>query len=81
VNYDILRAEYISAFIIRLYFRDGRQGDMDFCGELDGEIFEPLKDVNYFKSFKLSGNTIYWENGADFAPEYLYDKVNAFVLK
>jgi len=32
-------------------------------------IFAPLKDVNYFKDFKLNANTIEWKNGADIAPE------------
>ena len=32
-------------------------------------IFAPLRDINYFKNFKLNANTIEWENGADIAPE------------
>jgi hypothetical protein len=35
----------------------------------DNGIFSLLKNVNYFKNFKLSTNTIEWENGADIAPE------------
>ena len=40
--------------------------------ELNGKIFQPLKDNNYFKTFSIKFNTIEWDNGADFAPEYLY---------
>ena len=39
---------------------------------MDGEIFQPLKEINYFKTFLIKFNTIEWDNGADFAPEYLY---------
>jgi hypothetical protein len=38
-----------------------------------GEIFIPLKNIDYFKKFKLNPFTIEWENGADFAPEFLYN--------
>lgn len=36
------------------------------------KIFEPLKEINYFKNFELKLNTIVWENEADFAPEFLF---------
>ena len=36
-------------------------------------IFQPLKDVSYFKTFTLRLNTIVWENEADFAPEFLLE--------
>lgn len=39
----------------------------------DGVVFEPLKDLNFFKRFSVKYNTVEWENGADFAPEYLLD--------
>jgi hypothetical protein len=38
-------------------------------------MFQPLVDTNYFKSFRIEGHTLSWENGADFAPEYLHSLV------
>ena len=49
---------------------------MDLSNYLSGEIFEPLKSIAYFKNFKVERSTIAWENGADFAPEFLYNLVN-----
>lgn len=50
----------------------GRKRSLIFKDLLWGEVFEPLKDVEKFKNFRLNPFTIEWENGADFAPENLY---------
>jgi hypothetical protein len=33
--------------------------------------------VQYFMNFRIEGHTLSWENGADFAPEYLHGLVQA----
>ena len=55
------------------------EGDIDLEKELWGEVFEPLKDLTVFKTFQINAelNTIVWPNGADFAPEYLYEQASA----
>jgi hypothetical protein len=60
-------------FKIFIQFNDGIEGIIDLENYLEGEIFEPLKNLNYFGSFFIDSWTIGWENGADFAPEFLYD--------
>lgn len=73
----ITAAEYVSGFILRLHFEDGTEGTVNLAEELDGPIFEPLHDPAYFRRFKVHPDlhTITWENGADFAPEFLYSQV------
>jgi len=48
---------------------------VDFKDELTGGIFEALRDPAYFRSFSFQAQfgTIEWDNGADFAPEFLYE--------
>ncbi len=70
---NVIQAKYIEDFKILLEFNNGVSGIIDLQPYLEGEIFQPLKDINFFKNFKLDSWTIYWENGADFAPEFLYD--------
>ena len=67
-------AEYVGSYRLRLTFSDGKVGDIDLAPELWGEVFEPLKDLELFKSFKVDKElgTVVWPNGADFAPEFLY---------
>ena len=69
----ITDARYIAGHIIRLRFNDGTEGEVDLFNELYGEVFEPLKEVGYFRKFQLHPElrTIVWPNGADFAPEFL----------
>ncbi len=73
--YYVISAQYKYDFKILIRFKDGLEGELDFSQEFDGLIFEPLKDIEFFKSFDLDGNTLHWQNGADFAPEYLYQLV------
>jgi hypothetical protein len=42
---------------------------------LDGPVFAPLKDPSYFKQFAVNQDidTVVWPNGADFAPDFLYE--------
>jgi hypothetical protein len=69
----VVRAEYSGAFRIKLTFSDSSEATIDFQQWLDGPIFEPLKDPIYFQRFFIDGGTVVWPNGADIAPETLYD--------
>jgi len=64
-------ARHIQGHRVWLSFNDGTTGEVDLKDSLDGPIFQPLRDEEYFKSFSLVGHTLAWPNGADFAPEYL----------
>ncbi len=72
----VVRAEYVGERRLHLWFNDGSDGQIDLAPVLDGLIFERLKDLAFFKQFRLEGHTIAWENGADFAPEYLHGLVH-----
>lgn len=69
----VLEATYLAGHRIHVRFNNGMSFEIDLSGSLDGPIFEPLKDSDYFRQFSIEGNTLAWPNGADFAPEYLYD--------
>ncbi len=65
-------AKYVGGYKIDITFNDGVKKVVDLSHRLYGEVFEPLKNIEKFKRFRLSYYTIEWENGADLAPEYLY---------
>jgi hypothetical protein len=66
---------HLAGYKLRLTFDDGVTKDVDLQDELYGEIFEPLKDIELFKQVAVNSdtNTIECPNGADFAPEFLYE--------
>jgi Protein of unknown function (DUF2442) len=73
----VVRAEHRGGFCIHLTFNDGSEATLDFHQWLDGPVFEPLKDAAYFRRFFIDGGTLVWPNGADIAPETLYDAARA----
>jgi len=60
---------------LRIQFSDGIVKDVDLSSELYGEVFEPLRDPGFFRQVTVNQETrtIEWPNGADFAPEFLYE--------
>jgi hypothetical protein len=70
----VVSAKYLNDYKVLVRFNDSSEGIADFSQSLEGKIFEPLKDLNYFSQFSLDSDlgTLVWPNGADFAPEYLY---------
>jgi hypothetical protein len=76
MNDDLLwitSAEYIDGYRISVTFSNNTRKIVDLKDRLYGEIFLPLNDIEVFKRFFVSDWTVEWENGADFAPEYLYE--------
>ena len=76
---SVTRAEYRGGYSIQVTFNDGKSGAIDFSRWLEGPIFEPLKDPDYFQKFFVDGGTVSWPNGADIAPETLYEEVRSSV--
>ena len=72
----VIEARYVRDFIVLVRFQDGVQGEVDLEPQLYGEVFEPLRDSQYFRQFRVDSDlhTLVWPNGADFAPEFLYER-------
>jgi hypothetical protein len=80
LDFDLIRVtdvRYVRDHVLWLQFSDGLEGEMDFAGELAGEVFTPLNDPGLFAQVRLDSGTISWPTGADWAPEDLHDRVLA----
>lgn len=72
----VKKAKYVGEYKIALTFEDKAKKIVDFKKILrgfEGEVFRPLKDIEYFKQFKVSLDTVTWPNEADVSPDYLYE--------
>lgn len=72
----LIEARHLGEHRIALRWADGSEGEIDLADDLWGPVFEPLHDVAVFATFRLDPElgTITWPNGADLAPEFLYER-------
>ncbi len=73
---DVAAVEVVGDYRLRLTFEDGTVGDVDFRAREWRGVFEPLGDPPYFARVAVDseGGTIAWPDGADMAPEPLYEE-------
>jgi len=67
--------QYVSEYKVKLLFNDGTEGIVDFHPILTNDTRDPVRellDLRLFKTCTCDLDTIVWENGVDFAPEYLH---------
>jgi hypothetical protein len=67
-------------YTVYVEFNNGQGGIINLRTELEKdhrEIIRELLDLEKFNTVKLRSHTLCWDNGVDFAPEYLYDQVVA----
>jgi hypothetical protein len=69
---NVTDVEYLGDYTLQCTFNDGSIKRIDLTPLLDYPAFVELKDKKNFVQFGLDG-TIFWYNGADIAPEYLYE--------
>jgi hypothetical protein len=72
---DVVHIVYRAGYSYLVVFDDGTSGVVDFSEFLDGgPVFDPMRDPAFLKQARIEGGTIAWPNGADVAPETLYEK-------
>jgi tRNA U34 5-methylaminomethyl-2-thiouridine-forming methyltransferase MnmC len=63
---------------LEMAFSDGTRGVLSVKDRLFGPVFEPLKDPKVFSQVRVDEfGAICWPNGADLAPDALYEKLKA----
>jgi len=66
----------LDGYRLAVRFDDGTEGEIALRDRLFGPVFEPLRDSQEFaKVFVDEYGAIAWPNGADLAPDALYDQL------
>lgn len=65
----------LPGYRLAIRFNNGMAGEVDLSEELDGEIFSALLDPLLFATAQQHPimRTVAWDNGADMAPEFLFE--------
>ena len=73
VRYDIrvLEVKYLTGYKFWVKLSDNTERIYNMEQDLDGEVYQPLKDINLFKKLRIKHGVVCWPNGADIAPEHL----------
>ncbi len=69
----VIDVDYIEGYKLKLKFNNDISKIADLEPYLYGEVFGELRDKKLFVQFGLTPITLEWVNGADLAPEFLFD--------
>lgn len=60
-------------YTLLLTFADGQHRIYDAAPLLQKPIYAELKNLSFFLSAKVDGDTVIWNEDIDIAPEHLYE--------
>jgi hypothetical protein len=63
------------AYGLRVKVDEGEVRELDLAGQLDGPVFEPLRDRSEFAKVEIDeeSGTVRWPTGADLDPIVIYE--------
>ena len=71
----ITQVKVLDNYRLEVLFNDGVKGVVSLADRLFGPVFEPLKDPAFFAKVQIDEfGTVTWPNGADLAPDALYER-------
>jgi Protein of unknown function (DUF2442) len=74
--HDIVDVQVTGAYSLRVTFDDGAVRDVNLEGQLEGPVFEPLRDPELFAQVTIDreSGTVTWPLGADLDPITIYEE-------
>jgi len=74
--YEVTSAKWVKDYLLEITFSNSRKARLNLKKFLGQGVFKELLEIKKFKQFKVDTElgTIVWSNGADIAPEVLYEE-------
>ncbi|MDR2910940.1 MAG: DUF2442 domain-containing protein [Bacteroidales bacterium] len=69
----VIDVDYLKDYNLAVTFNNGEKKTVNLKPYLTGRLLGELADKNKFIQYGLTPVTIEWANGADLAPEFLYE--------
>ena len=72
----VVRVAPLPEHQLHVEFDDGVAGTIDLSSELDGEVFQLLRDEAVFRQVTVDEyGAVCWPNGPDLAPDAMYSEL------
>lgn len=77
-----MTVEPLAGTRLRVHFVDGTSGEVHLQAflasqKIGGTVFEALRDGELFQQARVDLGAVVWPNGADLAPDSMYDAIRA----
>ncbi|MGN6318708.1 DUF2442 domain-containing protein [Trinickia sp.] len=76
IAWSVTTLKVLSGHRLEVSFADGLKGIVDMSKDKFSSVFAPLADESYFAQATICDGVVVWPNGADIAPDVMYDEVN-----
>lgn len=82
VPWRVVAVTAVPDFRLDVMFVDGTRGEVDLGNFLsapytNGTVFETLRNPAVFAQVRVAMGAVQWTNGADLAPDAMYDAIKA----
>jgi hypothetical protein len=77
ISWHVTHVKVLPAHRLAVRFADGLSGIVDMSKERFEGILAPLADENFFARARINDGVVAWPNGAEIAPDAMYDEVRA----
>ena len=74
LGHDVLTVKPLDDYMLLLTFDNGKQRIFDVKPSFIHDVYNLLKDKDYFKLVKVDYGTVVWPDNIDFCPDILYTR-------